>query len=126
MTAVEEMKEAMDARVAPHGQKMVEVTIRFWTDEIAPNDGEIWPKHVWSSGVARVTANEAHGITSENPVPFNSLVGIGKVIEDLLIEHGIVVHPHKLRMSKYVGPGWDEQQTIRETMRREEAASTDA
>lgn len=32
-------------REAQHGQKMIEVKLRFWTDEIAESEGNILPKH---------------------------------------------------------------------------------
>jgi len=85
---------------ARHGEKMIEVKIRFWTNNIAPQ-GKIKPKHAWAAGVVRMEPNKSHGIKPGYPKPFHSLLGVGAVIEDVLIEHGIVLHPGT-KMSKYV------------------------
>src|SRR5258708_2230833 len=78
---------------APSGEKMIEVKIRFWTNDIATQEGRIVAKHAWSSGVVRVERNPSHGIVPGAPKPFHSLLDIGAVIEKTLIEHGIVLHP---------------------------------
>jgi hypothetical protein len=78
---------------AAQGQKMIEVTIRFWTDDLAEQPGHVVPKKCWSSGVVRVSPNQSHGITGKNPVPFNSLSQIVPTIEELFIAHGIKVVP---------------------------------
>lgn len=86
---------------AEHGQKMIEIKLRFWTNDIADEKGKIVPKHAWSKGVVRMEANKAHGIKPKNPAPFRSLLEVGAVIEDVLIEHGIVLHADK-RTRKYM------------------------
>ncbi|MBI2155173.1 MAG: hypothetical protein HYU24_15945 [Candidatus Rokubacteria bacterium] len=88
-------------REAKHGEKMIEVKVRFWTDSLASDAGKVIPKHAWTSGVVRIEANRSHGITPKNPRPFNSLLDVGAVIEKVLIEHGIVLHPSR-HMKKYV------------------------
>lgn len=85
---------------AKHGEKMVEVKLRFWTDGIAQESGKVIPKHAWASGVVRIERNEAHGIIPGTPKPFNSLLDIGAVVEELLIEQGIVLHPSR-KMTRY-------------------------
>jgi len=40
------------------GQRMVEVKIRFWTDEIAGPKEQIIPKHAWAAGAVRMERNE--------------------------------------------------------------------
>jgi hypothetical protein len=87
---------------APHGQKMIEVTLRFWTDSIAEGRDTVIPKHVWSSGVVKVSPNPAHGIRASRPVPFSGLSMIVPTIEDLFVEHGIKVHPDKSRTRRYI------------------------
>jgi hypothetical protein len=82
-----------------HGQKMIEVRLRFWTNNIA-EQGRIRPRHAWSSGVVLVERNESHGIVPGNPLPFHSLLDVGSVIEAAFIEHGIVLHPSP-EMAKY-------------------------
>ena len=69
---------------APHGEKMIEVKVRFWTNEIAAARGEIIPKNAWSSGVVRMERNEAHGISPKTPRPFHTLMDISAVIERVL------------------------------------------
>jgi hypothetical protein len=79
---------------------MIEIKVRFWTDEIAA-EGKVVPKHAWTSGVVRIERNKSHGIEPGNPKPFNSLLDVGAVVEKVLIEHGITLHPSK-KMQKYL------------------------
>jgi len=94
------IKSEVATKDAKHGQKMVEVKVRFWTDEMATEKGKVVPKHAWAAGVVRIERNEAHGITPSQPVPFNSLLDLGTAIEKVLIEHGIVLHTSG-KMKKY-------------------------
>jgi hypothetical protein len=94
--------EDIQEREAKHGQKMIEVKLRFWTDEIADTEGRILPKHAWTSGVVRMERNTAHGISPQRPLVFHTLLDIGSVIEKTLIEHGIQLHVSR-KMRKYVG-----------------------
>lgn len=80
---------------------MIEVKIRFWTDDLASEPGRILPKHAWASGVVRMDLNRSHGISPKNPVPFNSLLDVGAKIEQVLLDHGIVLH-RSTRMKKYI------------------------
>ena len=92
------------AREAKHGEKMIEVRIRFWTDDISKGPGKmIIPKHAWTSGVVRIQGNEAHGIAPTKPRPFNSLLDLTAVIEKTLKGHGIMLHISN-GMKKYVAP----------------------
>ncbi len=88
------------ARKARHGEKMVEVKLRFWTNDIAPEEGKILPKHAWACGVVRVEPNKSHGLKPKAPMPFHSLLDVGSVIEKLLIQQGIVLHVGR-HMEKY-------------------------
>jgi hypothetical protein len=81
----------IEEREAVHGKKMIEIRVRFWTDQIA-KEGKIIPKHCWDSGVVRISSNDLHGITSSNPIPFNSLSEILPKIEKLFKNHGIKLH----------------------------------
>lgn len=85
---------------AKQGEKMIEVKLRFWTNEISPEPGKMLPKHAWSGGVVRVERNESHGIVPGSPRPFHTLLDVGAVIEKVLIDHGIVLHPSP-KMKKY-------------------------
>lgn len=97
------MKDRQTAgeREAKHGQKMIEVKIRFWTNDIAEGKGQIVPKHAWSGGVVRIEGNKSHGIEPGNPVPFHSLLDVGAKIEKVLIDHEVVLHSSR-RMRKYL------------------------
>jgi len=95
------MPKNIESREAEHGQKMIEVKLRFWTNNIANQDGQIVPKHAWSAGVVRIESNKSHGIVPSAPKPFHSLLDVGAVIEKLLIEQGIMLRPSR-RMRKYV------------------------
>lgn len=84
--------------IARHGEKMIEVKIRFWTDRIADGENRVRPKHAWASGVVRMEANPAHGIKPRKPVPFNTILDLQASIEKTLIQHGVRLHPsHKMR-----------------------------
>jgi hypothetical protein len=91
---------AVEAR---RGDKTIEVTVRFWTDDITEDPGKILPKHAWTSGMVRMKENESHGIKAGKWVPFNSLFGIGPAIEEVLAKQEIVLHPSK-EMDKYLAP----------------------
>ena len=95
------LEKSIAAQEARHGEKMIEVKIRFWTNDIASEKGKIKPKHAWASGVVRIEGNKSHGIVPGAPKPFHTLLDVGAVIEKVLIEQGIVLHPSK-KMAKYV------------------------
>ena len=97
------IKSDILAKEAKHGQKMIEVKVRFWTDDMADEKGKVIPKNAWTSGVVRVEKNEAHGIKPSAPAPFNSLLDLGASIEKVLIEHGVVLHASR-KMKKYLAP----------------------
>lgn len=86
---------------AKHGEKMIEVKLRFWTGDISDTKGEVVQKHAWSSGVVRMERNDTHGIAPGSPRHFHSLLDIGAVIERVLIEHGITLHTSE-KMQKYL------------------------
>jgi hypothetical protein len=94
-------KPNIESLEAEHGQKMIEIKLRFWTNDIAPEKGSVVPKHAWTSGVVRVERNKSHGITPGSPRPFHSLLDVGQVIEKVMIEHGITLHPSS-KMRKYL------------------------
>lgn len=86
---------------APQGEKMIEVKVRFWTNGIAGAKGKVLPKHAWAGGVVRMESNSTHGVKPKNPRPFHTLMDMTAVIERVLIEHGIVLHPGR-KMGKYI------------------------
>jgi hypothetical protein len=81
-------------------ERMIEIKLRFWTNNIARGKGYIRPKEAWSGGVVRIERNATHGIRPTSPKPFHSLLDVGAVVEKVLIAHGITLHPSK-RMRKY-------------------------
>jgi len=93
-------KRKVEARKAKHGEKMIEVKIRFWTNNLAAENNEILPKHAWSSGEVRIKANNSHGIKPHDFSLFNSLMELTPAIERVLILHGITLHSSG-RMNKY-------------------------
>ncbi len=92
---------------AKQGEKMIEVKLRFWTNDISSERGKVLTKHAWASGVVRMERNKSHGIEPGNPKPFHSLLDVGAVIEKVLIEHGVVLHPSR-RMKKYMSERLDD------------------
>ena len=96
-----------ESTVAPkpalHGEKTIELSVRFWTDEMASEKGQIVPKHAWAGGMVHAVRNESHGIVSGEPVPFNSLMELPLAIERVLLAQGIVLHAAN-QMRKYFTP----------------------
>ena len=88
-------------REARHGEKMIEVKIRFWTDNISSEPGKIVQKHAWAGGVVRIAPNRSHGIVPKNPIPFNSLLDVGAKIEQVLLDHGVILR-RSSRMKRYM------------------------
>ena len=88
------------ASEAKHGEKMIEIKVRFWTNDISATSGKVLPKHAWTAGIIRIAKNESHNIKPKHPKVFHTLMDIGAVIETVLIEHGIILHPSR-KMKKY-------------------------
>ena len=87
---------------AKHGEKMIEISIRFWTNDIGEG-GQILPKHAWSKGTVNISRNETHGITPKPKGwrPFNSLPELGMGDQRVLIDNEIVLH-HSTKTKKYM------------------------
>src|SRR5580658_4337613 len=65
-----------------------------WEESILQERG--FPgKNAWSSGVVRMEGNNSHAIKPLKPRPFNSLLDVGAIIEKVLVEHGVVLHPSR-------------------------------
>jgi hypothetical protein len=79
------------AIAAPHGEKMIQLDVRLFTDEIA-SPGKIIPKHAWDTGMVTVQTNPSHGLKKGEPIPFNSLLELPVAIEKLFLKKGIVLH----------------------------------
>jgi hypothetical protein len=89
------------------GNRMIQVNLLFWTNDIAAASGGLVPKHAWSSGIVRLERNSAHGIGAGQEVFFHSLMDITAQIERLLLSNGIMLHPGR-KMSKYVSTKADD------------------
>ena len=76
------------AAVAKHGDKMIEVRIRFWTDGIADQEHAVEPKHAWTTGIVVMDTNKSHGITPNKPKPFNSILDRNRPAEPSYAERG--------------------------------------
>ncbi len=94
------MTQDVSTRKAPWGERTIKMTVRFWTDDIASGSGRIRPKHAWTSGDVALAANDAHGITRRRR-KFNSLGELAAVIERLLIEGDVKLHP-STKMGKLI------------------------
>ena len=95
------MSESIQSREAKYGERMLKVTVRFFTNGIAEGEGQIEPKHAWTRDIVRMERNESHGIIPKHSHPFNSLMEIPQVIEKVLIEQGITLHC-EAKMAKYI------------------------
>jgi hypothetical protein len=87
-------KEGVASQEAAQGERMIEVQLRFWTNNLGES-GRVVPKHAWTSGVVRMERSETHGIVPGPPRTFQSLRDLGTVIEKVLIEHGVTLHISK-------------------------------
>lgn len=85
---------------ATHGEKTIEIRLRFLADGIAEEKGKNVPKHGWTMGVLYLTENKSQGIKPRQ-AHFDSLMEIPAKIEELIIEEGIVLHTCR-KMKKYV------------------------
>jgi hypothetical protein len=89
-------KNNNDSRQAERNEKMIELRIRFWTNDISEIKGEIIPKHSWDSGVVYMERNKSHQIQPEKKLQhFHSLKELPVVIKEVLIRHGIQLHNSK-------------------------------
>jgi hypothetical protein len=93
------MKKPKPVKAAPN-ERMIEVKLRFWTNNIARKKSDVLPRRAWSAGVVRIERNDTHGIKPGKPQPFHSLLDVGAVIERVLISHEIALLPSK-KMQKY-------------------------
>lgn len=91
----------VETREAEYGERMIEVRVRFWTNDLAEAKGRVRPKHAWGSGLVRIAPNKSHGIKRGKALPFNSLAEIPAKIEQELIAHGVTIHKSR-KMKRYM------------------------
>ena len=94
------MAEDVHSVKARHGEKMIEVRVRFWTNDIAKIKGHIMPKNCWAGGMVYTPKNDSHGIRSSGKKPFHSLDEVQDAIEQAMTDAGIKLHEPKRRVSK--------------------------
>ena len=87
---------------APRGEKTIQLTIRFFTNELASAPGNVWPKHAWDRGSVYPIVNRAHGIDHPEGATFNSLPQLIVAIEKVLVKTGIQLHRSGKAGSIYV------------------------
>lgn len=97
------MSKMLKAKEAEYGQKMIEIKVRFWTNDIADVKGKILPKHALDKGVVRVSSNRAHGLKTSDPIAFNSLMEITSAIERCILNSGITLRLGA-KSKKYLRP----------------------
>lgn len=94
-------KITKDIQKAIHGEKMIVVEVRFFTNNIAKGKSNVAKKHCWTNGMVRIQANKTHDIKPLPTSPFASLMDINAVIEKVLIKNQIKLHPSN-RTRKYI------------------------
>jgi hypothetical protein len=93
------MNEEFEAK---HGEKMITLDVKFWTNNIAEQDGHVVPKHGWTWGVVRVQSNPSHGIKTNGQYKhFHTMCEIGPAIEAARAEADVVLHANPT-MKKYL------------------------
>jgi hypothetical protein len=96
----------IEEQEAEYGERMIEIKVRFWTNDITEEvgvprgKGKIRPKHAWGSGVVRIKRNRSHSIEPSKTRPFNSMMELSAAIEQVLIDHGIKIHRSR-KMKQY-------------------------
>jgi hypothetical protein len=88
-------QQDIEAREAKHGEKMIVVHVRFWTNDLAEQKGQIVRRHAKTGGIVRIERNAAHGITNVDTVPFNSLLELPWAIEKVLKANKVKLHQHQ-------------------------------
>src|SRR5262245_39868053 len=98
-------KTAPEPRQAEHGEKTIELSVRFWTNDIADQEGKILPNQCRSSGALKLAPNDAHGIAkNQRWVPFNSLPDLLAKLETLLIKQGVTMHLSRKELQRHCLP----------------------
>jgi hypothetical protein len=86
------MSQKITGSQAQPGEKMLEIRIKFWTDQIAETRGEIVPKHALDAGIVYMPRNKSHDIHSTESEKFHTLLELPAAIQRLLIKQSIKLH----------------------------------
>ncbi|MEM1582842.1 MAG: hypothetical protein QXK89_10125 [Candidatus Bathyarchaeia archaeon] len=87
----ERLKKERGEVEAKYGERMIELRVAFFTDNIANTEGKVVPKVCWDIGTVRLLANAAHGVKASEPYFFDGLSELLTTIEKLLVDNGIKV-----------------------------------
>ena len=79
---------------ASWGERGIVIKVDFFTTDLDK-------KHAWTRGTIRIVRNKWHGIVPGRNLHFNSLMEIPTIIERVLIEQRIHLHPDS-KMAKYI------------------------
>ena len=74
-----------------HGDKMIKLTINFWTDCLDSN-GVTDEKAAWGSGTVAVRANYSRGIKSDYGSQFKSLEDLPDAVRKACKKAGITLY----------------------------------
>lgn len=79
---------------APHGEKTIALTVRFWTSEIVAK-GKVSPGECWDSGMVRFKMSKTHRIGDNDWEPFNDLTGLTAAVKKAARRAGVKLLPSK-------------------------------
>jgi hypothetical protein len=85
--------------------KMIQIKVYLWTDQLAPKKGAILPKHAWEGGWVFLPANKLHGIRANRKKAFHRFSELLDTVGDILRQNGINIHeapPRRKTASKSV------------------------
>ena len=83
-----------------HGQKMLELRTRFFSNDIADEKGYVLAGNVWECGVVYLHPNDLHEIGQNKAEIFHSMAELPSAIEKVLIKNKVIIHRSK-RTKKY-------------------------
>src|SRR6267154_6806682 len=95
------MPKKLTGSQAQRGEKMIEIRIQLWTDQIADVPGEIVPKHALDAGIVYMPVNKSHEIKSSKSEKFHSLSELPAAIERLFLKHRIKLHLNRHTLKYY-------------------------
>ena len=82
-----------DEREAEHGEKMIEIKVRFLTNRIANRPGHIaWARALLRGGQDRAQRSARHHAQEATAGAVQLVVGPGGAIEQVLIKNRITLH----------------------------------
>lgn len=95
---IKELQESRGEKRVAHGNKLIKIEVRFWTDAIASDEKSLIPRVAWDSGTIHILKNQGHGIKGSKSIPFNSLSELQPTIEATFKKSGIILlHSRKYR-----------------------------